>query len=86
MINFLDHTDDPAKLLEQLAGGTRFLFVWTHGMSEGHWTVQHLVSFTGTGLQRLAERSGFELVARYPDTGELDDFGVLLKSTRLSTG
>jgi hypothetical protein len=44
--------------------------------------VQHLINFTGEGLERLARRGGFEPAGRYPDQGEDDDFGILLRSIR----
>ncbi len=83
MIDFLDHHADPVSVLAPLARQTRFLFIWTHGSHTRMWSVQHVINYTGTGLARLARRSGFELVCHYPDDDERDDFGVLLKSTQL---
>ena len=83
VIDFLDHHHDPAEILRPWATQTRFLFLWTHGTDPRHWSVQHAVNFTGLGLSYLARRCGFEMVARYPDARQHDDFGVLLRSAQI---
>jgi hypothetical protein len=82
IIDCLDHFHDPVTLVRRLAAQARFLFIWTHGNAAGHRSVQHLINYTGEGLQRLAARCGCTVVARYPDAREEDDFGMLWRVER----
>ena len=81
MIRFLDHFQDPAAALSEFARKARFVFVWQHSNTPRNWVIQHLVTFSLDGLSRLADRSGFDVVAPYPVPRDGDDeFGLLLKS------